>query len=247
MLAQLKNGKNIMNLLPDRNLFIVTSALKPTVGVINENDRFTQTIDTLKSLRFHVPDAILLFSDGSPNEVEQEKYQEIAKYVNGIVPWNLDDDIQRLGREGAKSLTEAVMMLKMLIALKQNPELAKMMSEVKRIFKYSARTILHDEFRIEEYDNLFGKYVFKKRIPTWMSDQRKEIADHLYITRMFSFCPSLIDNYIMVLQDVIQKIQQYGLDTEHAHFCAIDKKYVIEFDKLHCQGIMAQNGAIEDY
>ena len=139
------------------------------------------------------------------------------------------------------------MMLKMLITLKQNQELAKMISEVKRIFKYSARTILHDEFRIEEYDNLFGKYVFKKRIPTWMSDQRKEIADHLYITRMFSFCPSLIDNYIMVLQDVIQKIQQYGLDTEHAHFCAIDKKYVIEFDKLHCQGIMAQNGAIEDY
>jgi hypothetical protein len=247
MLAQLKNGKNIMNLLPDKNLFIVTSALKPTVGVIPEDDRFTQTIHTLRSLRFHVPDAILLFSDGSPNEVEQEKYQEIAKYVNGIIPWNLDDDIQRLGREGAKSLTEAVMMLKMLIALKQNPELAKMMSEVKRVFKYSARTVLHDEFKIEDYDNLFGKYVFKKRIPTWMQDQRKEVVDHLYITRMFSFCPSLLDNYIIALQNIIQSIQQYGLDTEHAHFHAIDKQYVVEFDKLHCQGIMAQNGAIEDY
>ena len=247
MLAQLKNGKNIMNLLPDRNLFIVTSALKPTIGVINENDRYTQTIDTLKSLRFHVPDAILLFSDGSPNEVEQEKYQEIAKYVNGIIPWNMDEDIRGLAQSGAKSLAESVMMIKVLFALKQNPELARMMSSVKRIFKYSARTVLHDEFRIEEYDNLFGKYVFKKRIPTWMNDKRKEIADHLYITRMFSFCPSLLDNYIQSLHKVLVAIQEHGLDTEHAHFFAIDKQYVVEFDQLHCQGIMATNGAIENY
>lgn len=235
------------SIIPDKNLFIVTSALKPNVGVISEDDRFKQTIDTLKSLRFHVPDAILLFSEGSPNEVEQEKYQEIAKYVNSIIPWNLDDDVQRLGQAGAKSLTECVMVIKMLIALKQNAELAKMMSGVKRIFKYSARTILHDEFKIEEYDNLFGKYVFKKRLPTWMQDQRKALADHLYITRMFSFCPSLLDNYIMALQQIINLVQKNGLDTEHAHFCAIDKQYVVEFDKLHCQGVMATNGAIEDY
>lgn len=236
-----------MSLLPDKNLFIVTSALKPNVGVINENDRFTQTIDTLKSLRTHVPDAILLFSDGSPNEVEQEKYQEIAKYVNGIIPWNMDEDIQKLGGAGAKSLVESVMMIKMLFALKQNSELAKMMSSVKRIFKYSARTVLTDDFQISDYDDQFGKYVFKKRIPTWMNDKRKEHADHLYITRMFSFCPSLLDNYIQSLHTVLAAIQEYGLDTEHAHFFAIDKKYVTEFEQLHCQGIMATNGAIENY
>lgn len=247
MWAQLKNGKNTMSLLPDKNLFIVTSALKPNVGVINENDRFTQTIDTLKSLRTHVPDAILLFSDGSPNEVEQEKYQEIAKYVNGIIPWNMDEDIQKLGGAGAKSLVESVMMIKMLFALKQNSELAKMMSSVKRIFKYSARTVLTDDFQISDYDDQFGKYVFKKRIPTWMNDKRKEHADHLYITRMFSFCPSLLDNYIQSLHTVLASIQEYGLDTEHAHFFAIDKKYVTEFEQLHCQGIMATNGAIENY
>jgi hypothetical protein len=236
-----------MSLLPDKNLFIVTSALKPNVGVINENDRFTQTIDTLKSLRTHVPDAILLFSDGSPNEVEQEKYQEIAKYVNGIIPWNMDEDIQKLGGAGAKSLVESVMVIKMLFALKQNPELAKMMSSVKRIFKYSARTVLTDDFQISDYDDSFGKYVFKKRIPTWMNDKRKGYADHLYITRMFSFCPSLLDNYIQSLHTVLAAIQEYGLDTEHAHFFAIDKKYVTEFEQLHCQGIMATNGAIENY
>jgi hypothetical protein len=64
---------------------------------------------------------------------------------------------------------------------------------------------------------------------------------------MFSFCPSLLDNYIQSLHTVLAAIQEYGLDTEHAHFFAIDKKYVTEFEQLHCQGIMATNGAIENY
>ena len=236
-----------MSFLPNKNLFIVTSALKPTIGVINEEDRFIQTIDTLKSLREKVPDAIVLFSEGSPNEVEQEKYQEIAQYVNAIVPWNLDTDIQQLAKNGAKSLAESVMVFKMLVALKQNPELAKMLSSVKRIYKYSARSSFNDEFDLSKYDDLFGKYVFKKRMPTWMQDQRKDIADHLLITRFFSFCPSLIDDYINSLRTIIDVIQKHGLDTEHAHYYAINKNHLIEFDTLDVEGIMGGTGQKEIY
>jgi hypothetical protein len=39
----------------------------------------------------------------------------------------------------------------------------------------------------------------------------------------------------------------HGIDTEHAHYQHIDKKYLIEFDKLHCEGIMAGTGATEVY
>ncbi len=40
-----------------------------------------------------------------------------------------------------------------------------------------------------------GKFVFKKRIPTWTGDV-KFGADHLLITRMWSMCPSLIESKI---------------------------------------------------
>ena len=68
MLEQLKLGKNIMNLLPDKNLIIVTSALAPNIGVIPNEERYKQTIDSLVSLRKHFPNDIIFFTDGSPNE-----------------------------------------------------------------------------------------------------------------------------------------------------------------------------------
>ena len=100
-----------------------------------------------------------------------------------------------------------------------------------------------EQFDITEYDNLFGKFVFKKRIPTWM--HTPEISD-LLITRMFSFCPSLIDTYLTVIQDNIPLIQR-GFDTEHAHFANIPKQHLVEFDKIHCWGWLAGNGQIEHY
>ena len=42
-----KIGKFIMSLLPNKNLFIVTSALHANIGVVNMQDRVIQTIDTL--------------------------------------------------------------------------------------------------------------------------------------------------------------------------------------------------------
>ena len=38
-----------------------------------------------------------------------------------------------------------------------------------------------------------------------------------------------------------------GIDTEHAHYKNIDKKHLIEFETLHCEGIMAGTGATEKY
>jgi hypothetical protein len=236
-----------MSLLPDKNLFIVTSALKPNIGVISNEDRFIQTVQSLESLRKHLPNDFIVLADGSPNEVEEEKYKELIKYVNGIVPWHYDSDVKNFAMTGQKSAAEIVLLFKMLILLKRDLDLSQMLAQSKRIFKYSARTTLHDSFDITKYDNLFGKYVFKKRISTWMQDQRKEVVDHLLITRMFSFCPSLIDNYMMTLHRSLNDVMKYGIDTEHAHYNQIDKKYLIEFDTLHCEGIMAGSGEIERY
>ena len=48
------------SIIPDRQFFIVTSALNPNMGIINRQDRLQQTIDGLKSLRKVYPDAIVL-------------------------------------------------------------------------------------------------------------------------------------------------------------------------------------------
>ena len=56
-------------LIPDKNLWVVTSAIRPNMGTISEQDRFNQTMDTLKSLRKHCPNVLIYFTDGSPNPI----------------------------------------------------------------------------------------------------------------------------------------------------------------------------------
>ncbi len=232
-----------MNFTPDKNLFIVTSALQANIGVVDDVERLKQTITTLENLKEKVPDAMVLLVDGSPHNIDEGIKKTISEYCQAI--WfNTHPDVYAMASSGRKSEAEIIMMFNTLLQIKQN----KSIHEIKRIFKYSARTILENDFDINEYDNLYGKYVFKKSIPSWMSPERKiNITDHLYITRMFSFCPSLIDNYLQTLQPILNNVITHGIDTEHSHYLCLDKRYVVEFDRLKCAGIVAGSGETERY
>ena len=234
------------SIIPDRKLFIVTSALNTDMGEIKREERLLQTIDGLKSLREKVPDAIVLFVDGSPHKVEEEKIKIISDYVDFVADFSSDEMISTFAVNHRKSEAESTLLMKTLLLLKQEPNLAKIMLSVNRVFKLSGRTDLLDSFDIYEHDH-FGKYVFKKRIPTWLTDSRKEFATNLLITRMYSFCPSLIDNYLDSLRQIITITNQTRIDTEHAHFFNIDSDKLIELDKIHCRGTVAGTGALEIY
>jgi hypothetical protein len=133
-----------------------------------------------------------------------------------------------------------------MMLLKQEPSMMKMMHSVNRIFKISARTDLFNDFNPYEHDH-FGKYVFKKRMPTWLSGERAEIFTNLLITRLFSFCPSLIDDYMIACKRNLGIINDTGVDTEHAHFFNMKSELLVELDQIHCQGVMASTGATEFY
>jgi hypothetical protein len=225
-------------MIPDKNLFIISSSLKPAMGVFTDEQRFAQTIATLKSVRSKVPDAIIIFSDVSVRPVSDLEREIIAGLCNGYIDLSQQTDIINLSFNQRKSEAENVMLFYTLQTLKQN----NLLKDVKRIFKFSSRSELEDSFDITEYDGLFGKYVFKKAIPTWMQGNS---PSHLLITRLFSFCPSLVDNYLSVIQKNMPLLGQ--IDTEHAHWVNIPKEYLVEFDKINCWGWIAGNGQIEHY
>ena len=236
-----------MSFIPNRNLFIVTSALNANIGVVNSDDRLEQTINTLNNLRDRVPEAAVLFVDGSPEPVTDKIKKIIGNYCQAL--WfTTHPEIKSFALAGRKSEAELLMLLNTLIQFKNNPELMGFLHGVKRIFKFSARSLLEDDFDITEYNNKFGKYVFKKSLPSWMSPERKtSITDHLYITRLFSFCPSLIDNYLQTIGPMISNVMTHGIDTEHAHYLCLDKKHIVEFNRIKCSGIVAGSGETERY
>ena len=234
------------SIIPSRQLFIVTSALNPNMGILNREERMQQTIEGLQSLRNKCPDAIVLLADGSPEKVVEEKIRSLSHLVNFVADFSNDSDITHFASRGMKSRAENVLLLKTTMLLKQDASMMRLMQSVSRVYKFSGRTILNDGFDSSEH-NHFGKYVFKKRMPTWLSGERAEIFTDLLITRLFSFCPSLIDDYMIMCRRNIGVINDAGVDTEHAHFFNMKPELLVELDQIHCQGVMASTGATEFY
>jgi hypothetical protein len=234
------------SIIPNKQLFIVTSALNPQMGVVNREDRLKQTLDGLLSLREKCPDAIILLADGSPEKVEREKYEKMQALVDLVADFSGDKDIAQFASTGRKSEAENVLMLKVLSVLKYEQGMMRLLQSVNRIYKLSGRTDIDEGFDVNEH-NHFGKYVFKKRMPTWLQSERQEIFTDLLITRLFSFCPSLIDDYAITCRRNIDVIMETGVDTEHAHFFNIDSDKLIELDTIHCRGTVAGTGVLEIY
>ena len=234
------------SIIPSRQLFIVTSALNPNMGILNREERMQQTIEGLQSLRNKCPDAIVLLADGSPEKVEEEKIRSLSHLVNFVADFSNDSDITQFASRGMKSQAENVLLLKTMMLLKQDASMMRLMQSVSRVYKFSGRTILNDGFDSSEH-NHFGKYVFKKRMPTWLSGERAETFTDLLITRLFSFCPSLIDDYMIMCRRNIGVINDAGVDTEHAHFFNMKPELLVELDQIHCQVVMASTGATEFY
>ena len=232
--------------IKDKTLFIVTSALNADMGVVSRKDRFDQTVKGLLSIRKYVPDAVILLTDGSPHKIDEEKLKALSHFANFAADFSDDRQITELATNHQKSEAENLLLLKTLMLLRQDEGMKDIMSSVGRIFKISGRTDLVDGFDVEEH-MIEGKYVFKKRMPTWLSDTRKEFATDLLITRMFSFCPTLMDDYMKMCENNIALVLQTMIDTEHAHFVNINKDLLIELDEIHCTGIVAGTGAVEIY
>ena len=235
------------SIIPNRNIVLLSSALEAARGVISKEDRLQQTIDTIKNLREKIPGCYILFTDGSPGIPAENSRNIIQSLVDFSVWMGNDEQIKQFAAAHKNSEAESCLLANTLFLFKQNQELMRVLYSAKRIFKISARSELTEQFKIGIYDNsnLYGKYVYKQRMPTWISD--KSITTHLFITRFYSFCPSLIDDYIATLQRVLNSCVHYGIDFENAHFRETKKEKVVELQKLYCKGIMATTAKVEVY
>jgi hypothetical protein len=238
-----------MSFIPKTDLFIVTSALRTSIGVIDDETRLKQTIEGLQSLRKAAPNALIFLVDASSKMVDEATTFQLIKLADRSISFFGDEDLMTLANAGLKSQAEITLLFKTLSIIKQHPDLQKMTANVRRVFKLSARTNMLDGYDPKAYDDLYGKYVFKKRIPSWLSPHKQVESDcnHLYITRMYSFCISLFDNYLNTLPEIYRTVNEFGVDTEHAHFGNIDKNLTVEFENLYCEGVLAGNGQTEKY
>lgn len=226
-----------------KKLFIVTSALNPSnCRYVSKTDRQTQTIDALKQLREKFSEDYILFTDGSPNEIDSHLKEEIKKYTNSSLFWNDDPEMRVFSEIGYKSASEALLLLKTIGSLKDKIDL----QNFDRVFKLTSRTFLHDDIDFEKH-NHENKFVFGQKSATWMSGHLKELIPFSLNTRFFSFDATMTDLYKEELKEIIQVILNRNVDTEHAHYFILNKDDIVELDSLCCHGIVARTGKTEFY
>lgn len=219
------------------NFFIVTSCIRAGHSAINNDDRYNQTIKTLDSIREQIKGVYILFADSSTTPLTDKEKEEIVSKVDVYLDFNRDEGAQNINRipniHQVKSLGEAYMLYHSMNYLKQNFDLEKLNG---RMYKFGGRCVLEEGFDISEHEKCVGKYIFKER-KSW-----KGPGIYLIDTRMYSWCLTLVDEYMDIISNDIPKLVLEGHDTEHAHFIAIPKEKLVEFEKLHVGCVVALTG-----
>ena len=223
-----------------KDIFIVTSCMQPLFGVVNHEDRYQQTVKTFDSVRKRVPDALILFIDSSVFPIEPNKLETIKSKVDIFLDFSGDKQAQEINSRMLKSVGENYLLLNSIMHLKTKYDFPNMTG---RMYKLGGRVELMDNFTTDDYKDTYGKFVFKKRLNSWMDPeiQKRFNSTHILETRLYSWCFSLVDEYIQVIYKNFELFNQ-GLDTEHSHLLNIPSEKLLEFDMLNVGCVMALNG-----
>jgi hypothetical protein len=215
-----------------KHICIITSALSPAVGVIPLEDRFMQTLHSIKTVRDKIPKCRIILNDISVRPCDEWK-NEIRELVDIFIDSSNNNTILDLSRRGYKSHGELLLFYNALEYIKQNFDL----SQYERIFKLSGRHNITDEFNINDYDeSTVGKYVFKNSVQSWISPELR-----IYETRLWSMHKLNLEDYLSKFQQIFASCDG-RYDIEHAYYKFLDKKDVKEFDNIWVEGKVALHG-----
>ena len=242
--------------MSQKNLVLVTSAVYTNYGIYNPEQRIQQTLDTVKSAKKYIPNAIIVLVDNSTTEVQSDNsdvFNELVDTVDYYIDNSDDADIQYFHKnvqnyDIGKNAMEALGIFKALNHISQDPELMNEVTSAARIFKLSGRYQVTDKFDIAKFDNADtkGKYVFKRAQPSWIPSADTGVAT-LYQTRLYSFTPDLFIDTIKMFEAIINNMfstfnQQKYIDNEHSMSKFLPKDKLIELDVVGLQGNIAPNG-----
>jgi hypothetical protein len=223
-----------MRILDNPYIVIVTSSLHPSVGVISIKDRIEQTIYGIEAIRKKIPNCFIILSDVSVFPCDDAK-QQIAGMVDVLADFSSNPFAIELSRSGLKSHGELLLMKYTLEWITQTFDV----TNVKRIFKNSARHNITEEFNIDDYDNpeMIRKYVFKNSVNSWI----KPDEWRLYESRLWSMDASQIDHYLSVWENMYNDCDG-TVDMEHVLYKHLKPENSFEVPMIWVEGNVALNG-----
>lgn len=219
-------------------IFFINHALSVNqLSVYTDEQRFLQTLDTVKSIDTHCPNNIKYIFDSSPNRPNIDYIQQLQKAGVTFVYLGGDDNVRKFSNLGIRSIAETISFMMFLGWFKNQNVSAK------RIYKLSGRYQLNENFVLNDdrYDNAF---VFSSSLSSWLSDQQQQIygVNRLYRLRLWHMSYSCLDLFMSKLPKILNDCSMYAMDVEHAYYKNLHMEKTVEVERIGVCGNIAPSG-----
>ena len=220
--------------------FFISSALNvKQLSVFTNEERYQQTVNTVKSIDKYCSNSVKYMFDSSYKMPD-------ARYIQGIqnlgvnflwTGWN--DQVQRLSDQGQRSLAETVGFIMML------EKFYTERVESKRIYKVSGRYCLNDNFIVDRED-FKDSFVFLPTVDSWMPKPHQEHAgvDRIFELRLWHMDYNLLDIFRKELYNILDNMVKYNIDVEHSYYKNLNKYKWTTVNPIGLEGVIAPTGAI---
>lgn len=245
-----------------RFLFLIGSSLhhfnEENISAYKTEQRFEQTLETLKSVREKVPNAYLCVFECSQFPIE-EKYREKLIQDTDLFVEYYDEPGMKIIYENlikkpeaftfGKSLLETRGLINILHQMKGE----NIFSDAQRVFKLTGRYKLNDDFKIKDYESRFLENHYVMKTYEYLQKELDNVYAYLYgaqgmmVTGLWSFDRILFNDTLSALEksfDYMERMLQYtsGTDIEHALYRFLNPKNILHISNLGLNVNKGMNG-----
>jgi hypothetical protein len=245
-------------------LFLVGSALNhfnaEHISEFTTEERFEQTLDTIKSIKDRVPDAYILIYEGSETPIKEEYKDKFIELSDLFIECGNDPYMkslyENLHRDPGKfTFVKSMLECRCLQIVLNNMMEHNIFNDATRVFKLSGRYKLNDHFDIDDYKTKFlmNKYVMKY----YDYEERFEDIENIYatlygckgsiVTGLWSFDRFLFNDIFNILQRSFEYMERAiqltaGIDIEHSFYHFIDRDKILNVPVLGLDLIKGMDG-----
>ena len=231
-----------------KHCFIVTSAINSRFGVFPPIERLAQTIETIESIREHVPNSKIVLMEVTGVALTEEQSEVLSGIADVFLDFTEEEDVRKLytstdNWDIVKNGTEIMCFGQALKILNDDGEF----DGIDRVHKMSGRYLINDQFDTTLYERESDKIIIGKK---HQSQFRIELTQQSwqYMARLWSWPSALTDEIITVYQKSFEhfneRVSNGGYtDIEHVLAKFLPVEHVLEVDQVGVEGTIAPNGA----
>jgi hypothetical protein len=221
-------------------VFFISSALNvKQLSVFNNEERYLQTVETIKSIDKYCPNNVKYMFDTSYEEPNPEYIDTMQKMGVEFFYTGIHPSVKEFSDKGQRSLAETLGFAMILQHFKYNKV------DCKRIYKMSGRYKLNDNFILNK-EEFKDSFVFLPTVNSWMSKDIQELVgvDRIFELRLWHMDANLFDTFFVELPNIFQCMAQNNIDVEHSYYKYLNKYKWTTVEPIGLEGAIAPTGEI---